>query len=320
MGCRAAAVSGLVRRREMMTRRSSWPQEVGGVGLETFALPGAAVRTELGPPEPIEDLLLYHFYPGARVSALNPGRRPVLHHVGRPRVAVVRDADAKLVVWKAVTWGCQALALRWPHVGPFEVSVALEGASRGLKNILVVEGFRFLHAMEFAIPFVDAAVIELRPGRREGDTASLVFSVLDQAAALRASGCWVEVMSPVLPAPGVHAEGLGRIARFLVQSLGPDTPWHLTLAAGTEDGGLLDAAAEAARREGLRYVYVHHEPGYRSNTACVECGATLIERRRVARGFDIVYRYMRAASCPRCGEKLAGAGLAWDAGVWDAPL
>ena len=67
----------------------------------------------------------------------------------------------------------------------------------------------------------------------------------------------------------------------------------------------LERCYEAARGEGLRYVYLGNVPGHRlESTFCPECGEALIVRR----GFDVVRCNLSGGRCPSCGAEVPVVG------------
>ena len=102
---------------------------------------------------------------------------------------------------------------------------------------------------------------------------------------------------------------LAAIARFIA-SVDPDIPWHISrfhpdfeyTQAPPTPVATLRAAAEAGRREGLRYIYVGNVPGESEDTLCRTCGIILIRRR----GFSVVSNALKDSRCPSCGTVLPG--------------
>jgi len=111
---------------------------------------------------------------------------------------------------------------------------------------------------------------------------------------------------------------IDRLTSF-VAGISPDIPWHVT--AFHKDYHMSDpdnttpemlvTAAEAGRRNGLRYVYAGNAPGRvgdLENTRCHECRALLIERD----GYHVLqYRLTATGACPACGTAIPGR---WAAG------
>jgi pyruvate formate lyase activating enzyme len=127
-------------------------------------------------------------------------------------------------------------------------------------------------------------------------------------------GIWLEVTTLLLPGINDSHEELRDIARFLADEVGADTPWHIsrsTPAYRMRDLpptplATLEEARQIGREAGLRYVYLGNVPG-EANTVCHECGQILIRRS----GYRVLAQTIRPGStCPNCGTRVAGVGVA----------
>ena len=113
--------------------------------------------------------------------------------------------------------------------------------------------------------------------------------------------------------PGLNddPQELRSLAEFLVQDLGPGTPWHISRFHPTyrltdrppTPVQTLRAAREIGLAAGLKYVYTGNVPGdVGENTFCPACGAVAIERW----GFQIQKFRLRDGCCVKCGERMEG--------------
>ncbi|MCK4467145.1 MAG: radical SAM protein, partial [Desulfobacterales bacterium] len=107
---------------------------------------------------------------------------------------------------------------------------------------------------------------------------------------------------------------LEKLALFLVESLGPETPWHvsafyptyrLTDRPPTPVESLV-MAREIGIKAGLKYVYIGNVPSEDGeNTFCYSCGKLLINRL----GFSIIKNVLENGRCPYCGAQIDGIEL-----------
>ena len=98
----------------------------------------------------------------------------------------------------------------------------------------------------------------------------------------------VECVTNVVPTVNDSEAELRAVARWIAESLGADTPWHVTRFVPYLDFAHLDPtplatllrAREIGAEEGLRFVYLGNVdyPGG-EDTVCPECGAVAIARR-----------------------------------------
>ena len=137
-----------------------------------------------------------------------------------------------------------------------------------------------------------------------------VKPVLEQAErAKKHWGMHVEVVTNVIPTINDDEAQIRGIARWIRESLGPETPWHVTrFFPYLELSHLpptpiptLRRAREIGREEGLDFVYLGNvaEPGG-EDTKCPECGAMAVERD----GYQVQAVNVREGACARCGHPL----------------
>ena len=113
--------------------------------------------------------------------------------------------------------------------------------------------------------------------------------------------------------PGINDDPLElqRAARYVVERLGADTPWHISRFfpaykmqnVPSTPIATLRRAKEIGLAEGLKYVYVGNAPDEaEEDTLCPVCGKTLIQRH----GFMALANRIRNGRCPDCGALIAG--------------
>jgi pyruvate formate lyase activating enzyme len=131
---------------------------------------------------------------------------------------------------------------------------------------------------------------------------------------MKSLGVFVEVTTLLIPGLNDDERELQQLASFIADSLGTDTPWHISRFHPTYK--LTDRpftpveSIHQARRigldAGLRYVYSGNLPGDEGeNTICYSCGKPLIERW----GYHIGKNLVGAGKCPKCGAAIQGIGL-----------
>ena len=135
--------------------------------------------------------------------------------------------------------------------------------------------------------------------------------VLAAIVALREAGVWLEITTLVIPGLNDGSEELRSLARWIVETLGPGTPWHvsrffpayrLTDVPSTPHE-TLRRAADIGRDAGLRHVYVGNAPELGlEDTRCPACDAMLVQRR----GYRSRSFLGSGGTCPRCRRQLEG--------------
>ncbi len=146
--------------------------------------------------------------------------------------------------------------------------------------------------------------------------------VLDTIAELHRVGCWVEVVTLLVPGFNDSDDELSRLTGFLAE-VSPAIPWHVTAyhenyrmsGNGPTTPAMLQRAARIGSRAGLAFVYAGNIPGSvgsLEDTRCPSCGETLIERR----GYLVRRnRLTPDGACPSCATEIPGR---WEAATGDS--
>lgn len=188
---------------------------------------------------------------------------------------------------------------------------------RGLKNIMVSNGFQSPDCLTALAGRIDAANIDLkamRPDFYERICGAKLKPVLQNLVRIRELGWWLEVTTLLIPGGNDSTEELTDLAGFLVKELGADTPWHISRFhpdfamrdRPPTSPESLERAYAIGREAGLRYVYVGNVLDEdRSATYCPGCGERLIERL----GMGLSAARTQEGRCPSCDATIAGVDL-----------
>lgn len=121
----------------------------------------------------------------------------------------------------------------------------------------------------------------------------------------------IEIVTNVTPGFNDSEQELRGIASWIKNSLGAETPWHVTRFYPQHElsqlsptpVAVLEKAWEIGKEEGLWYVYLGNVPGHKwENTYCHSCGTLLIERNV----FDILKNRIHKCKCPECDTMIQG--------------
>ena len=289
---------------------------------------GAVVAADL---DPIEKKPLYHVAPGSRAFSIATTGCP-FHCLfcqnwqisQAPRLGLrlptlsLSPAD---VVDEAIASGADAVAYTYVEPTVF-LEYALETArlarAQGLLNLFVTDGYATPEAIGLLGTVIDAANVDLKSFNDafyRKVCGGRLSHVLEAIVAMRAAGIWLEVTTLVIPGRNDDDGELRAIARWIVASTGPETPWHVSrffpawrmTDVPPTPPATLRHAADIGREEGLRHVYVGNAPELGlEDTRCAGCGRLLIARR----GYAVRNGLTAAGGCPGCGRQLAGRRLA----------
>ena len=279
--------------------------------------------------DPIEKKPFFHAYPGALAysfgmlgcdlhcgycqnwvtsqalrdpAAISPPRR-------MSPESIVEDAlrqRAKVVV---STYNEPLITAEWA------VAVFREARAAGLATGFVSNGNGTPEALAYLRPWIDLYKVDLKSfdDRRYRELGGRLAPILDTIVRLREMDVWVEIVTLLIPGFNDAPDEIERLTAFIA-GVSPDIPWHVT-AFHTDykmqdrqntTAGMLVAAAEIGRANGLRYVYAGNLPGRvgdLEDTRCSACGERVVTRR----GYVVQdYRVNSNGGCPACGASIPG--------------
>jgi pyruvate formate lyase activating enzyme len=275
---------------------------------------------------PIEKKPVYHYHPGSRWLSLGsvgcnfrcPGcQNWDISHWKRGAMGT-RYLSPQDAVAHAKAAGC--LGLSWTFNEPtlwleYTVDAARAAKEAGLRTNYVTNGTMTEEAFLILAPCLDVFRVDVKgfsdaTYRRIGHLGA-ARQVGEIAQAARRLGMHVEVVTNVIPGFNDADAELDGIAGWVNETLGLDTPWHVTRffphlrlsRLPATPIARLERARALGIAAGLRYVYLGNVPGHPwANTYCHRCGRLLIERCAL----DVVGNALRDGACPECGERLPG--------------
>jgi pyruvate formate lyase activating enzyme len=277
--------------------------------------------------DPIEKKPLYHFLPGSKTfSIAAPGCNFQCGFCQNWQISQIRNRaseqfaeHSKLVppeeiVSQAIDSNCSSIAFTYTEPTVFYeymIDVSRLARSRGVRLVIVSNGYMSEVALETLTPYIDAYNIDLKSLSedfyRENCHARLK-PVLDTLQHIKQFGKWLEVTTLVIPGENDSIGELEGIAAFIA-GIGPETPWHISRFFPNyrfDDYmptpiNSLENALEAAKKNHLKYVYIGNT-AHSNTTSCSSCGNPLIERR----GYSINSSIKKEGKCPSCGEGIYG--------------
>ena len=183
----------------------------------------------------------------------------------------------------------------------------------GIKNNFVSNGFMSEESAKLVIPYLDANNIDIKSFSDEfyrENCGGRLKPVLETAKLMKKSGVWVEITTLSIPTLSDSEEMFKKIAKFIKEELGPETPWHITQFSGAISWKLqhlldtpvetLEMAYKIGKETGLKYVYTGNVPGLPTeDTFCPKCKALCIDRTNY-----IIHRHDKNGKCPKCGTNL----------------
>lgn len=272
--------------------------------------------------DPVEKKPLYHFYPGTNILSLGSygcnmrcdfcQNYTISQHVSAGFVAktgiesILHDAHNALNnIGIAFTYNEPVI---WFE---FIRDVALRARKKGLKTIMVSNGYVNREPLDEIISFTDAFNIDLKSfndGFYKKLTGASLESVKRSLKQIAGSGRHLEITTLVIPGHNDSENEMALQTEWIAGELGRDVPFHLSRYfpmfrredPSTPPETLKRLAGIAARS--LSYVYVGNmatDSG--QNTICPGCGKIVTKRSR----YQVKLQNLdQKGSCTGCGIKI----------------
>ncbi|EKD49724.1 MAG: hypothetical protein ACD_63C00064G0006 [uncultured bacterium] len=113
----------------------------------------------------------------------------------------------------------------------FALDVMKLAKKENLKNAWVTNGFMTKELSDLIIPHLDAANIDLKSFSesfyKKICKASLE-PILENIVYLKKKNIWIELTTLIIPGHNDSEEELRKIAKFIKEKVGKDTPWHVS--------------------------------------------------------------------------------------------
>ena len=221
------------------------------------------------------------------------------------------------VVAAAEQGGCRSISYTYTEPTiffEFAYETARLAHESGLRNVFVTNGYMTAEALKMISPYLDAANVDLKAfsDKYYKDLCSARLKHVQATLKLMKSlGVFVEVTTLIVPGLNDNPAELKELATFIVDDLGPRTPWHISRFHPTYQltdrsstpVATLNLAREIGLKAGLSYVYTGNVPGDAGeNTFCHGCGKVVIERV----GFRVAKLGIEKGKCVHCGVAIDG--------------
>ncbi len=275
--------------------------------------------------DPIEKKPLYHYLPGTgSYSIATPGCNfhcrwcqnwDIVHMSLWECDVFGREAAPERIVDAAKRSGSRSIAYTYTEPTIFfeyAFDIAKLARQEGLGNVYVTNGYMTPEMLDAFHPFLDAANVDLKSFRERTYhryVGAGLKPILENLIKMKERGVWVEVTTLVVPDLNDDPLELRDAAQFIVDELGPDTPWHISRFFPHQQMtdrpptpmATLHQAREIGLEEGLHHVYIGNVAD-ETNTYCPSCDQLLVRRR----GFGIFENHVQGGSCQYCGAEVAG--------------
>ncbi len=265
--------------------------------------------------DPIEKKPLYHFYPSSSILSIgtrgcnmkcpycqnwNISQELSVPTTGSSPEEMADAASRKDSIGIAYTY---SEPLIWYE---FVLDTSRIVSGRGLKNVLVTNGFINSEPLDELLQYTDAMNIDLKSFNPETYKKVQKAKLEDvKSTIVQAHGrCHIEITTLIVT--GIN-DTMGEMKEIIdfISSVDRNIPWHISRyypnyrydAPATDIDFMMKVFDEAVKK--LSSVYCGNIPsGYRGNdTDCPSCGVSLIQRR----GYYIRVKNLEKGMCNKCG-------------------
>lgn len=266
--------------------------------------------------DPIEKKPLYHFYPGSWIVSVGSygcnlkctfcQNYSIAHGVPQttsilPDKLVEKALAPKNNIGLAYTYNEPSIWFEYVY------DTAKTAKGKGLKNVLVTNGYIEDEPMEYILPYIDAMNIDVKSFRDEyykDICKGRLAPVLKTVEKAYKNKCHVEVTTLVVGGLNDSLGELEELGRWLGE-LGRSIPLHLSryypaykMDRPPTEVEVLVRAREIMQRY-LDYVYIGNVAGIDNNTYCPRCGEKIIGRN----GYRVEV-FTDNTRCRNCGREM----------------
>lgn len=274
--------------------------------------------------DPISKKPLSHFNPGALVMSIAAAgcnfRCQFCDNwmISQDHEVAGKPFQPEEIVKSALDSQCQGVSFTYTEPTIFmEYAYDTSKLARqaGLFTTFVTNGYMTPEAVRTISPFLDAATVDFKGGGDPDFYKSVmavpsVEPIYETLKELKLGGVHIEITNLVVPKIGDSMDRIKKMATWIKDYLGADTPFHLLRfhpdykmttiqATSAED---MERAYMTAKNVGLNYVYLGNMSGHPAeNTYCPNCDTPVIKRD----GFDITqWNLTSNMRCPVCGQQI----------------
>lgn len=275
--------------------------------------------------DPVEKKPLNHFYPGTKILSMgtagcNMGCQFCQNFdISKAKADHVRSAHLtpEEVVDLAEEYGSPSLAYTYnePTIwGEYVIDISRIARERGLKNVMVSNGYITREAFFDVYQNIDAANIDLKAFTEKfygKVTLTHLQPVLDTLRMLRhETDVWFEITNLIIPTLNDDNDELKQLCNWVLENLGDDVPLHFTafhpdyklMNISPTSPETLHKARRLAMEMGLKYVYEGNIFSDGGDTICPGCKTRIIKRS----WHSVTKVDVRGGKCVHCGTEIPG--------------
>lgn len=272
--------------------------------------------------DPIEKKPLYHFYPGKNILSIGEVGCNLQcsfcqnHRISQCHASEFQgfhDITSKKIVKEASkTW--KNIGIAYTYNEPltfyeFLIDTAKLVHKKGLKNVVISNGFINEEPLKHLLPLIDAFNIDLKAFSDEfykAHTKGNLSPVLQTLKTIAKSQTHLEITNLVIPGLNDDEKEFTEMVKWIALELGDHTPLHLSRYFPQHKMTYPSTPIETLKnlyqiaKKHLQHVYLGNvSDKKRSSTYCYNCGEMLIERNRYQINFS---QLNQNGTCQKCNS------------------
>jgi|WetSurMetagenome_2_1015567.scaffolds.fasta_scaffold00001_438 pyruvate formate lyase activating enzyme len=272
--------------------------------------------------DPIEKKPLYHFYPGTNILSLGSYGCNMRcdfcqnYNISQHTLSSYSSSIESDMIIKDALSSLNNIGIAFTYNEPviwfeFMRDVSVKAHKKGLRTVMVSNGFVNTEPLEEILTFIDAFNIDLKAFTNDFYrklTGAELEPVKTALKLISASSRHLEITTLIIPGYNDSSEEMNQEAEWIAGELGKNVPLHLSRYfpmfrredPSTPDVTLLRLFETASRH--LDYVYLGNiltDKG--QNTYCPSCGAMVAKRS----GYTIKLQNLdQKGKCSACGTRI----------------
>lgn len=275
--------------------------------------------------DPIEKKPLFHFLPSTKALSLATAgcnfecKYCQNWHISQaiPEDTYNYDLPPELIVEFAERERCVSIAYTYTEPMVFYeyvLETSRLARKKGIKNVLVTNGFINSDPLEELCDYIDAANVDLKGFTEEFYSSvcqGTLKDVLESLKIYHRRGVHLEITNLIVPTKNDDMNLIKEMCGWIRGELGEGVPLHFSRFHPMyklknlyfTPVKTLESARALAMETNLHYVYIGNVPGHSAeNTYCANCGKLVVGRT----GYSVYEYNLNKGKCRFCKHKIPG--------------
>lgn len=189
--------------------------------------------------DPIEKKPLYHFLPKTKTYSIGTVGCNFKcdfcqnYEISQLRQIIGKEIIPEEIVERAIKAGCKSISYTYnePTIFiEFAKDCAVLAKKKGLKNVLVTNGYMTKECLDFIAPYLDAMNIDLKSFKEsfyERICKGKLKPVLETIKNAHKKGIHIEITTLIIPGENDSLKEFEQIAKF-ISKIDKNIPWHIS--------------------------------------------------------------------------------------------